>query len=162
MNDEMSSLRGSNVLQLENMIKALGIPYYKGYYSKNELKSIAKPSENECLLINLQDSTDGNGTHHLAVWKRGNDLRYFDSYGCPIPQEILGYYSPQESKPLCNPCNKFKYYRTLDNVYSDKLIQKLKSDICGELCVFFYHLIMTTKLRLRICCKINKCNKCQL
>ena len=125
------TLRGSNVLQLEHMIKALGIPYYKGYYSKDELKNI-EPSENECLLINLQDSTDGNGTHHLAVWKRGNDLRYFDSYGCPIPQEILDYYpqGPQE----------FKYYRTLDNVYPDKLIQKLNSDICGELCVLFLFL----------------------
>ena len=124
------SARGSNVIQLEHMIKQLGIPNYKGYYSKDELKNYAKPSENECLLINLQDSTDGNGTHHLAVWKRGTDLRYFDSYGCPIPQEILDY-----ARPL-----KFKYYRALDNRYPDKLIQKLNSDICGELCVLFLFL----------------------
>ncbi len=121
--------RGTSAYQLEYMIEKLNIKNYKGYYSKNELKNIS-PAKNECLLVNLQDSTQGNGTHHLALWKNGKDVRYFDSYGCPIPKEIVDYYKGFH----------IKYYRSLDNKFPDKLIQELNSDICGELCVLFLFL----------------------
>ena len=119
----------TNVFQLEYMIEVLKISNYKGYYSKNELVNLI-PTNKECLLINLQNNTDGNGTHHLALWKNGDDVRYFDSYGCPIPKEIEDYLKHYH----------IKYYRSLDNKYPDKLIQKLGSDICGELCVLFLFL----------------------
>ena len=80
----------TNSLQLEYMVKALNIKNYKGYYSKNELVNLT-PVKKECLLVNLENN-DKAGTHHLALWKNGNDVRYFDSYGCPIPKEIEDYY----------------------------------------------------------------------
>ncbi len=110
---------GSNSLQLEYMIKYLNIGNYKGYYSKNELINLT-PVKRECLLVNLENN-DKAGTHHLALWKNGNDVRYFDSYGCPIPKEIEDYYKNFH----------IKYYRSFDSVYPDNLIQKLGSDICG-------------------------------
>ena len=133
--------RGSNVFQLEYLISKLNckdlaskaIPY-RGYFSKNDLVNIF-PNEKECLLVNLQNSTEGNGTHHLALWKNGNDVRYFDSYGCPIPKEIEDYYTRGLSQNF-----HIQYYRSLDNKFPDKLIQKLGSDICGELCVLFLFL----------------------
>jgi hypothetical protein len=119
------------------MIEVLKIKNYKGYYMKDELAKI-KPSVRECLLVNLQDNAKNvfevimgkNGTHHLALWKNGDDVRYFDSYGCPIPKEIEEYYKDFH----------IKFYRSLDNKFPDKLIQELNSTICGELSVLFLFL----------------------
>ncbi len=85
------SSRGTTSDQLEKLISIFKIKNYKGYYSKDELKNLT-PAKKESILINLQSRADGNGTHHLAVWKNGKDVRYFDSYGCPIPLEIKNYY----------------------------------------------------------------------
>jgi hypothetical protein len=118
----------STNIQLEHMIKVLKIKHYRGYYSKDELFKI-KPIKQECLLVNLQDH-NYPGSHHLALWKNGEDVRYFDSYGCPIPKEIEEYYSNHH----------VQYFRSNDNKFPDKILQPLGSNICGELCVLFLFL----------------------
>lgn len=77
-----------------------------------------RPYKNECGIVNLDDSS-GAGTHWVAYYKRGGDIKYFDSFGnLPPPIEILNYLGTNI---------RYNY-----NVY-----QKFDTFICGHLCLKF-------------------------
>jgi len=68
---------------------------------------------NKCSVINMQNSTDGNGTHWVGLYK-GN---YIDPFGLPPPKEIK--------------CKKFNKFKLQDNL----------SHLCGEFTICaLYHL----------------------
>jgi len=98
------------------MSKILKIKNFKGVYMRNEL--IGKARSNECLIINMDDSS-GNGTHwtSLQVSKNRNSY-YFDSFGLPPPKEVIDY-CPSNSR----------YYSTFK-------IQKPEEVICGHYCIY--------------------------
>src|SRR5207253_3720166 len=91
-------------------------------------KLITKPkNKNECILINLQDSDDGDGTHHVGIFKKGKDIRYYDSFGGEVPKEIRDNYKGY----------KIHNFQSYDGSYPDKPHQKYGDVICGELSVLF-------------------------
>ena len=59
-----------------------------GIHMKNEMPK--KPVDG-CYIINLQSSTQGNGTHWTAmiIWKKKS--YYFDSFGTAPPVEIINF-----------------------------------------------------------------------
>lgn len=97
--------------------------------SKNLLKP-ADYKEPSYGIINMMDSTAGNGSHWVAYYipppsKKLNGLStadknyYFDSYGAPPPEEVITFLKTKNRKI----------------VYNDQQLQKLNTDTCGEYCL---------------------------
>jgi hypothetical protein len=75
-------------------------------------------------IINLQDSTEGKGTHFVSVFfTRNKDPIYFDSFGQPPPQSVINWIH------LMLP-NKIIEYNT-------KEIQWIETGYCGIYDLFF-------------------------
>jgi len=87
-----------------------------GVYSKDDYENINL--ENGFYIINLQDSTDGNGTHWTVLSKYNYDNLYFDSYGFPAPEIIENI---------------------LNDTYlwNDIQLQHLDSNACGWFCIVY-------------------------
>jgi hypothetical protein len=68
-------------------------------------------------IINMQNSTDGNGTHWVFLKidnNKGNPIGiYFDSFGVYCPEDIKNFVHP------------------LKIIYSNREIQNIKSEMCG-------------------------------
>ena len=117
---------------LEELLKNLKITNFQGCYFKDELNEL-KP--NSSYIINLQSEYDKNGnrnggTHWCAlVTDNRNNAIYFDSFGSPPPTSII--------KLL----KKYKYKYG----YTNKVIQNLRSDLCGYFCVAFIYLVTKNK-----------------
>jgi hypothetical protein len=109
----MRKLTTMSESELKNESKKLGIPLH-GIYSKDNLPE----SKNGYYIVNMQDSTDGNGTHWVAMIKDNDNNFYFDSFGCIAPIEV------------CNFLKDFKY--------NEKEIQDVDSKACGWYCLDFF------------------------
>ena len=72
-------------------MEKLGIKKFRGVFSRDNLpKRIRKE---ECGIINLDDFS-GPGTHWVC-WRNGPDediCEYFDSFGLPMPTEVMEYH----------------------------------------------------------------------
>lgn len=91
---------------------------------KNELP--ARPLKNEMAIVNL-DNSDGSGTHWVCYSKRGNIVKYFDSFGnLRPPIELTDYLSGGRRDGL-----------TARVSYNYTKYQSINSDICGHLCLLF-------------------------
>ena len=80
-------------VDLENMADKLGLPIV-GVFSKDELIGDDKaPRQIGSYYINMQDSTEGNGTHWIfaKIFESGHGL-YFDSFG--FSSSNINYISP--------------------------------------------------------------------
>ena len=97
---------------LEKLAGFFKIPLI-GIYMKDQMPS--KPA-NGCYIINLQSSTQGNGTHwcSIFIWKKM--AYYFDSFGAPPPVEIIQFTKKRKLQHL---------------LYNGWIIQDLKSEACG-------------------------------
>ena len=115
----------SSNVELENICKSLEIKNFKGVFMMDEIAKI-NPSENESYIVNLQNSNE-NGSHWCSVYKRGNNISYFDSYGAPVPNEIRNRYKN----------SKIHNFQSEDKKYPDKPLQTYSQVICGHLCVLF-------------------------
>ena len=93
---------------------------------KDTLKSLNK-SKNMKLIVNLQSSTQGDGTHWLVLIMKGNNCLYFDSFGMIPCKEIIRYC---KGKRLG---------------YSAYIIQDIDSTQCGLFCIALLHFIQTNK-----------------
>jgi hypothetical protein len=85
-----------------------------GIFSKDK---IPKLIADKFYIINMQNSTEGNGTHWVVLYYNGVDNFYFDAFGFICPKEI-------EDKLI-------KY------TYSKKQIQDVNSSSCGWYCIAF-------------------------
>ena len=85
-----------------------------GIFMKDELPSKLTKG---FYIINLQSSTEGNGTHWVALYYNPVFSYYFDAFGFIAPMEVQ---------------NKIKPY-----AYNDKQIQDLNSSSCGYYCIAF-------------------------
>src|SRR3977135_3209914 len=106
--------------ELNKMAKDLNIKNYKKCFMSDELKNM-KPDENECFILNFEDS-NSNGSHWSGVWKNGETKIFFDSFGTNPPQELVDYLGHGIL------CSTFQ-------------IQKINSNICGELCLLILFLL---------------------
>lgn len=75
-------------LQLEEMARQLDLPLL-GVISKDELTGRVKVGS---IIINLESSTDGNGSHWvlLKVFPKGQVI-FYDPFGFPPPRQVKQY-----------------------------------------------------------------------
>jgi hypothetical protein len=71
-------------------------------------------------IINLQSSTQGNGTHWTALIIRNDTALYFDSFGAPPSTEIIDFVKKRKNIHLA---------------FNNEIIQDLKSSNCGYYCL---------------------------
>lgn len=86
--------------------------------SKDRLRLV--PHKNGGYIVNLQDSTDGGGTHWVALWLDGSTATYFDPFGIAPPTQIARYMRPMKLV-----------------LRSNRQIQNVASGWCGEYCIEF-------------------------
>ena len=103
---------------LENLAGFYKLPLI-GIFMKNEMPT--KPV-NGCYIINLQSSTQGNGTHWTGLFIYKKMSYYFDSFGAPPPDEIILFAKKKKGGHL---------------LYNNWIIQDLKSENCGWYCLGF-------------------------
>ena len=109
----MSGLNTTSDIELLEILKNQNIKI-NGVFMKDELpKKLTKGF----YIVNLQSSTEGNGTHWIALYYSPVCSYYFDAFGFIAPLEIQ---------------NKIIPY-----AYNDKQIQNLKSSACGFYCIAF-------------------------
>lgn len=78
-----------------------------------------KASRNECLVLNI-DHSSNDGTHWTCLFIDNDDVSYyFDSFGLPPPLEVLEYCS--------NGRERF---------YSSFKVQEPDDVICGHYCIY--------------------------
>ena len=128
-------MAGSTNIQLELMIKSLKIRNFRGVLMKDELRNL-KPKTNECYIINLQNQNQ-NGSHWLGIWKKGRDVRYFDSFGTSIPEEVKKYYKGYKIKNFQSFADPLNLSSKLISMTPEKPLQKYSTDICGEISILF-------------------------
>ena len=103
---------------LENLAGFYKI-HLNGIFMKDQMPD--KP-KNGCYIINLQSSTQGNGTHWTSLFIYKKMSYYFDSFGAPPPNEIILFSKKRKSQHL---------------LYSNWIIQDLSSENCGWYCLGF-------------------------
>ena len=106
-------------IDLLQWIKQLGIKYFRGIYSRDNLTQ--KIHKLETGIINLDDST-GRGSHWICY--RNVDKQYceyFDPFGLIMPNEIKNYLKTSGKKM----------------VYSSDEIQERDSVLCGYWCLYY-------------------------
>jgi len=110
-------------LDLYELVEEMKLPHFVGVFMKNELPQ-KKHAGN--YIVNLQSSTDGNGTHYcgLKIYDNGEAL-WFDPFGFEAPKEVDAYVGGKIP-------------------FSDKVIQNINSSICGYYCLYFLY-YMTKK-----------------
>lgn len=108
---------------LINICKNNGIPL-DCVVMKDQLLSL-KRKKNMNIIVNLQSSTKGNGTHWVALIIRNKNAFYFDSYGAIPPVEIIKF------------CGK-----NLTLGYNSYIVQDLNSVQCGLFCIALMHYLL--------------------
>lgn len=96
---------------------ALGIKYFRGIFMLDELPS--KPWVNESGIINLNRSFQ-SGSHWTCYIKRGNEVKFFDSFGLVKPSPEIAY-----------------YFKGANITYNTLRHQSFNSQICGQMCIRF-------------------------
>lgn len=86
---------------------------YHGWYCKDK---IPKNLKNGWYVINMQNSTDGDGTHWVCMKYSPNLISYYDPFGVAPPLEVL------------KKANHELIYNTIQ-------IQDEKSTACGFFCI---------------------------
>jgi hypothetical protein len=99
---------------LEELLEHYGFPL-NSVIMKDEMKSL-KPPKNGNYIINLQSSSQGNGTLWMAILVRGKDRFYCDSFGVLPPQEVISF---------CKRIPKSHLG------YNDFGYQNIKAETCG-------------------------------
>jgi hypothetical protein len=108
-------------IQLEDAVKRLNIPNFRGCYCIDTLPKICHRADSGIL---NHDNSRGDGTHWTAWYVAGqaregdnNNKIYFDSYGIDPPLELIKYLGP--------------------SIYcSTESIQPIDTVVCGHLCLY--------------------------
>lgn len=120
---------------LKYYAKKLNIPLHavlqKDLFSKFQIKKGA-------YIINLQNSTVGNGTHWTSLVITDTHAVYYDSFGLSIPTPILKFIIKSKAK--------------LKIIYSTDQLQVMDSIFCGWFALYFIYFM--TRLHPR--CKDAK------
>ena len=100
-----------NNFKLEDAVKKLKIPYFRGVFLLDTLPK--KPNKKECGIVNF-DKSGGPGTHW---YRNGKNKIYFDSYGVQPPIEVIYYLG----KPIR---------------FNTDQVQPVGQVFCGHLCLY--------------------------
>jgi len=93
---------------------------------KDNLKDIPLTT-NMDLIVNLESSNKGNGTHWIGLIIRKKSAMYFDSFGAIPPKEVISF------------CKGLRVG------YNSYIIQDLKSTECGNYCLGYLRYIQSGK-----------------
>lgn len=135
----MNSSRTTNY-QLLNLCKHFGIPIRD--ICNKDLLNQNQPCEGG-YIINMQDSTDGHGTHWVALWlekvifpgKTSENITiYFDSFGIDPPLAVIEF------------CERYGGAKARI-VSSTKVIQNINGGHCGQYCIDFLKNMMNKHIR---------------
>ena len=99
-------------IQLFDISKSLKIDL-NDVIMKNEITNDMKYGN---YVINLQSSTEGNGSHWVALIYQPDASFYCDSFGAPPVEELLQLVKRSKTKHFA---------------YNQSIIQDLKSEVCG-------------------------------
>jgi hypothetical protein len=106
--------------ELESIAKTYQIPLV-GVYQKDMLPYPAKQGN---YIVNLQSSTEGNGTHYTCfVLDENKHAFYYDSFGAPPPKEVDTFVIS---------------FKPIHYAYNKEIIQDLKNECCGYYCLSFF------------------------
>jgi hypothetical protein len=103
--------------QIEDIAKHYRIPLID-CCMKDELPQTIKDGY---YIINLESSTQGNGTHWTALIIQPNIAVFFDSFGAPPSTEIIHFVKKRKGLHLA---------------FNNEIIQDLESDNCGFFCIY--------------------------
>ena len=113
-------------IDLEELAKHYKLPLVE-VTMKDELGNKLK---NGNYIINLQSSTQGNGTHWTALKVINKQSVYFDSFGLFPSEEIKTFVKTRDNTKLG---------------YTTKEIQDYKSENCGYFCLAFLLFLQQSK-----------------
>ena len=125
-------------IQLEQMGKYYNLPL-RNVLMKDELVNI-KPLDG-CYIINLQSSTQGNGTHWTLLIINEPLAYYSDSFGQPPAIEVENFIKQNTN---------IKHF-----AFNTKEAQNIISDLCGWYCIglmLYYKFNIKNKKNLYKCC----------
>ncbi len=103
-------------IEIINLSKIYNLPL-QNVVMKDELKGVIP--KRGLYIVNMESSTDGNGTHWVAVIFYETKAFYFDSFSAEPPLEVVAFIHRKVQKYAFN-C---------------KQIQDLSSDFCGWFCI---------------------------
>ena len=103
--------------QIEDVAKHYHIPLVD-CCMKDELPHLLKDGY---YIINLQSTTQGDGTHWTALIVQPNIAVFFDSFGAPPSTEIVDF---------------VKKRKRIHMAFNNEIIQDLDSENCGYFCLF--------------------------
>lgn len=126
MTTELTELLSNN--DLEYYCKKLKIKL-NAVLSKDLYRNL-KPKEG-AYIINLQSSSDGNGTHWTALYIFKSICMYYDPFGIIMPNSIIKF------------CQK--YNSKIKIIYNIDQIQHIKSIYCGWYCLYFLYFLHRNK-----------------
>ena len=104
--------------ELERLAKFYKLPLIS-ICMKNELPSTVKDG---CYIINMQSSTQGTGSHWVAMYFLKDVCYYFESFGATPPVEIMNFIKKKKGSHL---------------LYNNWIIQDLNSGNCGYFSLAF-------------------------
>jgi len=81
-----------------NFVKHLGIKYFRGIFSSDNLPNIISK---KCRIVNL-DSKIGPGTHRVCYKSIDDCCEYFDSFGLKMPKDIQKYMATSNKQIVCS------------------------------------------------------------
>lgn len=127
---------------LINICKNNGIPL-NCVVMKDQLLSVRK-KKNMNIIINLQSSTKGNGTHWVALIIRNKNAFYFDSYGAIPPVEIIKFCggAVRGGERMDDPVHAKQRIGNNALGYNAYIVQDLNSVECGLFCIALMHYLL--------------------
>ena len=106
-------------VELEKLLKKDSWSF-KGVIMSDEIITKVNPNIESSFIINY-DTTDGEGTHWVALKVDGRNIYYFDAFGIPPLQGIIDLEKRFKKKLI----------------YNSIILQPLNSVICGHLSAVF-------------------------
>ena len=85
---------------------------------KDQLPTVIKDG---CYIINLESSSQGEGTHWTTLIVQKNIAVFLDSFGAPPSAEIVDF---------------VKKRKGIHMAFNNEIIQDLKSENCGYFCIY--------------------------
>lgn len=65
---------------LEKLVYASRVKHFKGVFPQNFADQINVDEQETCLILN-KDFSYGTGSHFVVIYKKENEIFYFDSFG---------------------------------------------------------------------------------
>ena len=117
-----------------NYVDRLRIPHFSGCYMIDELPRGRKIRRNECAIVNFNKSKE-RGSHWVAIYRKGRDKIYFDSFGYDLPPQISNFMKTRKEIADNEPSIK----RNSVKVQADNTSE------CGKLCLHVLYKLTKTK-----------------